>query len=196
MLERELSEPTLLLCHAQNMRGAWPWLANGALRTDRVTFGDQIEMPLEDLPGLRIVRVRGPESSETPQWYAQSGNEQGFAKGLFQMGDRVFASTYGNPPQMKTSRRISKLTDWETATGNAVGPNAGALSWNPRIYELTVAGLQPGDAPAPWAALAHVLRQAAFTYEDATALPLPLHLAKLTEEYALREPTQTDNSED
>ncbi len=46
---------------------------------------------------------------------------------------------------------------------------------------------------APWATLTHILRQAAFTYEDATALPLPLHLAKLAEEYALWEPTSNDS---
>ncbi len=198
LLQRELSGSTLLLCDAHNLRRAWSWLANGALQPDQLTFGDQVRVPLEEMPGLRVVRVRGPESSETPQWYAQDeeGEGHGFSKGLFQMGARVFASTYSNPLQMKTSRRVSKITDWETPGGNSAAPNPKALAWNPRIYELTVAALQPGDEPAPWAALAHVLRQAGFGFEDARALPLPLHLAKQAAEYALREAEAQEEVED
>lgn len=197
ILERELSTlgPTLLFCYAHNMRSTWPWLNNGGIKKDSVTFGNTGDFRLSEFNGLRIVRVRGPNNQETPQWYAQDGKEQGFSKGLFQIGERVFASTYGNPVQMKTNRRVSKLTDWESANGDIQAPRAEALGWNPRIYELTIAGLQPGDIPEAWAALAHNLRQATFGYEDATGLPLPLHLAKQTEEYALQEPTDHNETE-
>ncbi|MBE7556779.1 MAG: DUF3893 domain-containing protein [Anaerolineales bacterium] len=52
---------------------------------------------------------------------------------------------------------------------------------------MTVVCLQPEDKEIwPWAAMIHELRNAAMHYADATALPLPLHLAQGMEEYVLR----------
>jgi hypothetical protein len=45
--------------------------------------------------------------------------------------------------------------------------------------------MQPGDDPLHWAAYAHGLRQTLSHYDGATTLPLPLHLAALSSEYAI-----------
>jgi len=50
---------------------------------------------------------------------------------------------------------------------------------------IRVAALQPGDEPWAWAALGHKLRFAAPHHDEAITLALPLHLAKLMEEYVL-----------
>jgi hypothetical protein len=129
------------------------------------------------LPDLRLIRVRGGEML-TPEWLAVRGEEVGFAQGIFAMGERVFASTYGKSAKF---RRLSKsLSKAPLATGNRNGPATAV--WNPRLYELTV--IAPAqEQPWPWAVLGHELRLAALQYDEATALPLPLHLAKQIEEY-------------
>lgn len=165
---------TLLLCHAQNLRRAWMWLANGRLSIDSLSFGTESPLPITEWPGLRIVRVRSSQQDETPEWYAVKPDDFGFSKGLFQMGERVFASTYGKPMQFKNTSKGSSILERPTDA-----------AWNPGLYELVVSAVQPGDDPADVAAVAHALRNGSIQYDDATALPLPLHLAKLMEEYIL-----------
>jgi hypothetical protein len=65
-------------------------------------------------------------------------------------------------------------------------------AWNPGLFELTIAARQQDDTPELWAAITHKLRQAAPQYDEATALPLPLHLAQAVKEYVLL----TDAAED
>ena len=163
---------TLLICHSQNLRSTWPWLQDGRLCPDEPSFGEGREWSIGDWPGLRLVRVRDSERDETPQWYATDNDKYGHSKGLFRINYRVFAITYGNPYQFK--RVSNKATKVEQ-------PNMQA--WNPRMYELVVAGAQTGDDITELAMSAHVSRDAHIQYDDATALPLVLHLGKLTEEY-------------
>lgn len=178
---------TLLLCHAQKMRSVWPWLGNSRLTVDQLAFGyNEAPEPIEHVPGLRVVRVR--DGDETPQWYAQKGeDQQGFAQGVFEMGPRVFASTHQKPVQFKRlSPNVSKFAHWTTSRTHKVFPPAPhRQAWNPGLCELTVVCLQPQDSgnAVPWAALAHQLRHAASHYEEATALPWPLHLAQQMAEY-------------
>jgi hypothetical protein len=73
---------------------------------------------------------------------------------------------------MKLSRKASK----------ALKPDLQA--WNARIVELTVACIQEGDDPWPWAKLADRLRQAAVHSDDPMTLPLPLHLLLMAKQYA------------
>lgn len=182
---------TLLLCHAQNLRQAWPWLTNGRLSQDSLAFGYEAPIPITEWPGLRVVRIRSSQGHETPEWFAEHesyGEDVGFAKGLFQMGPRVFASTYNKPAQFPFSPSLSKVTHWKgPRMKNLANPSPRKYIWNPGLYELTVACLQPNDHTVwPWAAITHELRNAALHYDDATALPLPLHLARGMEEYVLR----------
>lgn len=171
---------TLLLCHAQNLRSTWPWLNNGQISTETVAFGNNgRSLGINRLKGLRILRLRDSQSHETPEWYAQKPDRdgQGFAKGVFQMGDRVFASTGQKPVQ------FSNLSVNQSKAGDKKSPNTYYPS--PGLVEITVACLQPGDEVFPWAALTHELRHIALQYNEYLKLPLPLHLAKQIEEYVL-----------
>lgn len=178
---------TLLICHAHNLRRTWTWLQDGKITIDNIAFGKEPPEPIDDeWEGLRIVRVRSSQSHETPEWYGLKEDAQGFSKGLFKIGQRVFASTYQKPVQFKKiSPRLSKASSWTTRTGEGRQPAPKSYAWNPAMYELTVACIQPGDDPVTWAALTHELRNTASHYNESTALPLPLHLAKLVEEYVL-----------
>jgi hypothetical protein len=182
---------TLLLCHAQNLRFAWPWLQNGHIACDVIAFGNEAPQAVSRWPGLRVVRVRSNQSHETPEWYAQNPDEdeQGFTKGLFRMSERVFASTYDKPRQFqKLSPNLSKADAWTAPkSGKTFDASPDAHAWNPGLFELTVACLQPSDEGIdwPWAALAHALRDSAPHYDEATALALLLHLGRLMEEYVL-----------
>ncbi|MHB0871356.1 MAG: RNaseH domain-containing protein [Chloroflexota bacterium] len=183
-----LGEVLLLTC-AQNLRYKWHWLTNTDLKMDEIRFADnQPALPITTYPGLRHVRVRTSDGSETPEYYGQNGDSHGLPKGLWTMGTsgRVFASTQGKPGTMKNlSVNLSKLAPWTSALGRSQKAKPGKYAWNPSLVELTVSAIQPGDRPSDWAALTHELRSAASHYNEATVYALPLHLAKLMAEYAL-----------
>ena len=182
---------TLLLCHAQNLRSAWKWLTNGNIATDMLAFGKEKQRSIQDLKGLRIVRARDSQSHETPEWYAQNevlaekDKEQGWSEGIFQMGERVFASTYNKPKQFQVPVNLSKVSSSTSKRGKALEASPKTAFRNPGLIELTVACIQPGDEVFPWAAITHKLRHIALQYDEALRLPLPLHLAKQIEEYVL-----------
>lgn len=172
----------LLLTHSQSTRGVWTWLQDGLITTDCLVFGDGGQVaPITDWPGLRVVRVRDSNGSETPESYAQKERAEGqshedsisFTQGLFEVSDRVFYSVTGKPKQrMNLSRKASKLRNPELQ------------AWNPRIIELTVACQQEQDDAWRLAMLAHRLREAAVHYDDPMRLPLPLHLLIAAKQYA------------
>lgn len=189
----------LLLTCAQNLRYKWHWLTNTDLKMDEIRFADnQSALPVSIYPGLRHVRVRTSDGSETPEYYGQRGDSHGLPKGLWTMGTsgRVFASTQGKPGTMKgLSVRMSKLAPWTSALGRSQKARPGKYAWNPGLVELTVSAIQPGDRPSDWAALTHELRSAASHYDEATVYALPLHLAKLMAEYALPVAGNGENGE-
>jgi hypothetical protein len=192
---------TLLLCHAQNFRRVWPWIGNGKMIQDHLVFGRDSVQPISHWSGLRVVRIRDNQGNETPEWYAEHPDENmfdeapGFSQGLFTMGERVFASTY-QPPKTapKKARSVSKFEEWVNTTGTKA-PSPSYYAWNPGLFELTVAALQPDDTPELWAAFVHKLRQATLQYDAATALPLPLHLARGVQEYVLLTDEWSDDDE-
>ncbi len=167
---------TLILCHAQNIRAIWPWIGNNQIAHEGIAFGGASQSAIT-LPGLHIVRIRGGDA-ETPECYAQNGTKVGFARGLFRMGEQVFASTHSNPPQFKIRRSLSKAP-----RSGEIAQAAATAAWNPGLYELTVITDARHEA-WQWAALTHELRQASLHYAEATALPFPLHLAKGIEQYS------------
>lgn len=186
------NKDTLLLCHAQNLRDTWVWLKNTNILRDALTFGESTNpYAAHEFPGLRIVRIRDTQSHEAPQWFAMEDSWRSAATGLFAMGERVFASTHSKPKQLqKYSHYASKIEEWSSKEHPEIThkPQPSLSTWNPGLYELTVAMLQPEDQgnALSWAGSAHQLRKAAIHFDDALALPLPLHLAKLMDEYILR----------
>ncbi|MFF4406323.1 pPIWI_RE module domain-containing protein [Streptomyces sp. NPDC001404] len=202
LLYQVRDRPTLLLANSGNLRGIWPGLGNGHMVRDMITFSGEPPARLAlHGPDLRVVLLRDANNrGETPQWYAPGEGEEetpGFSAGLWAArgagpDNRVFASTVGKPPTAGTVRRdLRKLVpDRNWPHGPA------ATAWNPQALELTVLGclseaalaaagrtdMRP-DRPAVVAAVAHQLR-----FHDEyhpLSRPLPLHLAKLAEEYVL-----------
>ncbi|WP_432926970.1 pPIWI_RE module domain-containing protein [Microbispora sp. CA-135349] len=202
LLYQVRDRPTLLLVNSGNMRGTWPGLNNGQLVKDTLTFNGEPATRLALYgPDLRVVLLRDANSrEETSQWYAPGKTEEatpGFSEGLWVAQDarpdnRVFISTVGKPPTAGTVR-----TDILKLVPDEKWPHApAATAWNPQALELTVLGCvseaaltaaeftdRAPDRPSVVAASAHQLR-----FHDEyhpLALPLPLHLAKLAEEYVL-----------
>lgn len=187
------SADTLVLCQAQNLRSVWPWLANSRIVADAVSFdpkNPRTTIPIEDLPGLRIIRIRDAQGNETPEWFAQDDERQSASQGIFQIGERVFASIHEKPKQFtKYSHYFSKVEPWTSPKrpDKVHDAQPQKATWTPGLYELTVAALQVEDFgdPTMWVNLVHELRESNVQYTDATALPLPLHLAKLMDEYII-----------
>ena len=182
----------IIMVHRQNLNEAWPYIANKYLMPDYIRFGDERLRPIGELPGVRLLRLRdaGGEQ-ETPEWYAVSGTRvSANTKGLFAIGARVFASTYGRPKSQPISSERSKSQPYQvrnpkTRTVITKDADPGAHSWNPAIIEITIAAMQPGDDPARLAFIPHILRAQAIHYDEALSLPLMLHLARLAQEYVI-----------
>jgi hypothetical protein len=193
------STPTLVVVHAQNLRKRWPWLRNDGIARDRLGLDGGPAQRL-GLYGkqLRVVRIADGTRDETAQCWAEreelspalEGQQRGgIAKGLWRSrvrgdSDRVFYSTIDkSSTQAKLTNDDAKLTPHTNPSGdNAYRPTANA--WNPDLVELTVACIQPADDAEAWAAFVHQQRFSE-DYRDGLALPLILHLAQLTDAYAL-----------
>lgn len=184
----------IVLCHAQKLRRTWKWLQNRNITTDAFTVDErQPVQPIERWKGLRIVRIRDSQGHETPEWYGQDGEKVGLPKGLFQINERVFASTADKSGKFKSSPRASKIASYTSAKGKVFDPEPDKQAWNPGLYEITVACKQPHDEAWIWAAVAHELRSMTLNSTEATALPLPLHLAKQLKEYTLPLPEEDED---
>ncbi|GAA0393782.1 hypothetical protein Acor_74690 [Acrocarpospora corrugata] len=175
---------TLLLTHAQNLRREWAFLTNSHLDMDMVEFDSDSRQPIATLPGLRHVRVRTAEFGETPECYGINGDGVGQPTGLWRyLEPRLFGSTAGKPAtHANASMNVSKIEPG-MRTGKTIRLNPKAEVWNEQFVELLVAGVQDGDRPEHWAALAHNLRNATPYSHWTTMLPWPLNLAKQIEKY-------------
>ncbi|NRN70843.1 hypothetical protein GC106_81170 [Kibdelosporangium sp. 4NS15] len=186
------NQPTLLLANAGNLRDSWRWLGNETLVRDKLGFAGEPDQRLGAFgEHLRVVLLRDRNSrDEVPQWYApgKDNDTPGFGVGLWVSQDGapdnlVFASTADVPKNFpKVPRGLRKLSGREGA-----GPAPTVAAWNPQYLELTVLGCPEQDEAATWAAIAHQLR----FHDDYVPLarPLPMHLAKLAEEYLSPQPT-------
>ncbi|WP_086661853.1 pPIWI_RE module domain-containing protein [Lentzea kentuckyensis] len=198
-----LRRDTLLLTDTGNLRPDWSFIGNGKL------LFDYLDDRAVSGTGLRHVRVRDAcENLEVPDVWGIGTDEKnswGLSGGLWRMhGDRVFASTTDKPVQASsTLHGLSKVDghtftprakDGEEPTEVTIPPTPTADVWNARMVEMTVAAVQPGDDPQAWAGIAHQLRWANLQYDDGTALPMPLHLARLAEEYVLGTQTQEEET--
>jgi len=161
---------TLLMCHAQNTRQIWPWLTNQNISTEGLTWGRGPQKPIKHRE-LRVARVRDSTRDEVPQWYAFGNGEMRLPSGLFKQRERVYLSLQGKTAAMKSGRTIAKL-DRSNLT-IAV----------PRVIELFLPILQDSDDADQWAVVVHRLRQMAGHHDEATRLPLSLHLARGLTEY-------------
>jgi hypothetical protein len=192
------NEPTLLLANAGNLRDSWRWLGNGTLVRDKLGFAGELDQRLGVFgEQLRVVLLRDRNSrDEVPQWYAsgKDNDAPGFGVGLWVSQEaapdnRVFASTADVPKNFpKIPRGLRKLAGGQ---GAAAAPTMTA--WNPQYLELTVLGFPEQDKAVTWASIAHQLR----FHDDYVPLarPLPMHLAKLAEEYLSPQPADDSSLE-
>lgn len=176
---------TLLVTHAQNLRNGWPALRNKNVELDVLAFGGE-RVDMKQHPGLRHVRVRTEEGHETPESFGVTDATSGLPGGLWRYRhERLYGSTGSKPASAaKAVLGRSKIVP-SPYKDRLVAPNPNTQVWNHQFIELFVAGLQSGDDPDHWAAVAHELRRAAPYSKAATVLPWPLHLAKQVEEYLL-----------
>ncbi|WP_236623280.1 RNaseH domain-containing protein [Saccharopolyspora rectivirgula] len=174
----------LLLTCAQNLRWGWSALSNSTMKPDMIQFGHRPQ-PITRYPGLRHVRVRTPERDEVPDTYADNDKNAGHSPGYWVADNRIFLSTGEKPPAArKAVKDASKLVPrW--VKGELVNARTKTPVWNSRALEITVAAIQPGDAPEDWAALTHELRWAAPHYAYSVSLPWPLKIAQQISQYVM-----------
>ncbi len=143
-----------------------------------------------------MVRVH-PRRHEARQEDEDSEDRYGIAAGLWVSPDggsdqRTFLSTAAKASTAKNAAvDASKFATRENQQGETV-IDTGKNASNPGILELAVSACNPAPGtkattafdPELWAALVHQFRRAP-DYRDTRALPLQMHLAKLTEEYVL-----------
>ncbi|WP_405939914.1 DUF3962 domain-containing protein [Streptomyces sp. NBC_00726] len=202
LLYQVRDRPTLLLANSGNLRKVWPGLRNGQLVRDSLVFHGERPARISLFGAdLRVVLLRDANSrEETAEWYApgaQPDDTPGVSIGLWapqgaEPDNRVFTSTVGKPPTGGSPR-----TDLRKLVPSMAWPHGpAATAWNPQALELTVLGClsdrvpaqarrtdQLPDRPALLAAAVHQLR-----FHDEyhpLSRPLPLHLAKLAEQYLL-----------
>ncbi|MFI7114614.1 pPIWI_RE module domain-containing protein [Nonomuraea sp. NPDC050227] len=201
MLRSLRGAPTLLLTHGQNARSHWTWLQDGHVEPDRIRDGHAPARRLH--PNLRLVRVRTVQGRETPQWWGVNPKDE--ANGLpshlwvppCDGESRIFYSTTPKPAQFRTSAiEADKLAPRRTGEDQGSARiDTNIPGWNPGLVEIAVLGCHQddGDDPESLALAVHQLRQPP-DYPQALALPLPLHLAGLGQEYVL--PTLAEEVED
>ncbi|MCC3766830.1 pPIWI_RE module domain-containing protein [Streptomyces sp. UNOC14_S4] len=190
-------EPTLLFVDAQNARSHWTWLQDSRTEPDRIRDGHAEPRRLD--ADLRLLRVRSHKNRETPQWWGVNPKDgpNGMPSHLWvPEGDapgRVFYSTTPKPVQFKSSAvEADKLAPRPIRMGPRKGQptiDTGEVGWRPTLLEVAVLGCheEDGDDPQALALVAHLLRQPP-DYPEALALPLPLHLAGLGQQYVLPTP--------
>ncbi|MGP3929479.1 RNAseH domain-containing protein [Nonomuraea sp. KM88] len=199
MLRSLRGAPTLLLAHGQNARSHWTWLQDGHVEPDRIRDGHAPARRLH--PNLRLVRMRTAQGRETAQWWGVNPKDE--ANGLpshlwvppFDGASRVFYSTTPKPVQFQTSAiKADKRAPRRAGEGDT-RIDTSVPGWNPGLVEIAVLGCHQddGDDPESLALSVHLLRQPP-DYPQALALPLPLHLAGLGQEYVL--PTLAEEVED
>ncbi|MFI6581766.1 pPIWI_RE module domain-containing protein [Embleya sp. NPDC050493] len=204
MIRSLRGEPTVLLTHAQNSRSHWPWLQDGQVVRDLIKTGHAPAGRLD--ADLRLVRVRATAGWETPQWWGVGAPTgiNGLPAGMWAepvdengstTSARVFYSTTEKPFQFKAAAvKADKLAPRLMERGVRKGEatiDTGTPAWNSGLVEIAVLGCHEdaGDDAEALALAVHQLRYAP-DFPDALALPLPLHLTALVQEYVL--PTETD----
>jgi hypothetical protein len=127
--------------------------------------------------------------------------------------NRVFYSTTEKASSHHIGVEAAKLTRHQSSTGKSEF-RPGKNAWNPGLLEMVMVGLQPVEDATHAQTWAMYLHQQRFSddYRDGLGLPLIMHLAELTSDYALpheeadkadltaepqdNEPDQLEGSED
>jgi hypothetical protein len=165
----------------------WDWLQDKHIEPDRMVLpGVDLDDPSvtpevitpPQCPGLRIVRVREPSSTQEVARGFGAVDQKSSVRisGLFRFSDRVFYSINPRADQMQTPLGATKLDP-------DIHRNYTFQVSNPAPLEICTAFLQPGDDPADYATLTSRMRRTYLHTELATRFPVALHLCELADEY-------------
>jgi hypothetical protein len=171
-------QPQFLMGDSENLRWRWPkhW-ADNKLHFDNRNYWKS--------PGLRVARVNTSDT-ENPMWWVQGKNGvPGESSGLFQRDGEPQRYFYSLQKKSKTMRF------WGSMQSNEERPEQ--FVQIPQLKGLLLSHLQEGDDAAAWAGYLHWLRGAAFHTDIPLERPLPLHLAKLFEDYVKAEDKKSRN---
>lgn len=180
-------KPVLLLAEADgNTRAIWAGLSDSAIATydtketfcpKELSVGERespYQLPLLD-SGVRMIRVR--KNEEVPDYYTDlrpDDDREGHKSrsGLFRYED-VFWSVPAKPFQKEYGYSFSKS---KITSPRTLFLEKDMIEW----YPLQ---LQEGDDASNWVSFAHRTTLASVQYDQATKLPLPIHLGHLLKEY-------------
>lgn len=185
------NEPTLVLLEAQDWRnrGVLPQFANG-----KEAIKDQLNLThvktfehlytRENLPNLRIIRVRTIGLGETPQYFAVHEDEEDElreAKDLKQLTGFVDTQatseffhylSIGGLPTTAAKEQQNKTGFYKMDEGGGIAFK------HQTIVEFVPFLLQAGDNPAAWCHIPHFMRISPGWDGGNIVLPYPMHLAK------------------
>jgi len=185
------SEPTLVLLEAQDWRNhdVFPQFANG-----KVVTKDQLNLThvktfehlytQQDLPNLRIIRVRTIGSGETPQYFSvheDEGEELKEEKDLKQLTGFIDTQaeseffhylSIGGLPTTAATEQQNKIGLYKTDEGGGIAFK------HQTIVELVPFFLQAEDDPQVWCHIPHFMRISPGWDGGNIVFPYPMHLAK------------------
>ena len=185
------SEPTLVLLEAQDWRNhdVFPQFANGKAATKdqlnltHVKTFEHLYMR-QDLPNLRIIRVRTIGSGETPQYFPvheEEEEELREEKDLKQLtgfidtqADSEFFHylSIGGLPTTAATEQQNKIGLYKTDEGGGIAFK------HQTIVEFVPFFLQAEDDPQAWCHIPHFMRISPGWDGGNIVFPYPIHLAK------------------
>jgi hypothetical protein len=124
--------------------------------------------------GVRFIRIR--RNGEVPDYYTDLSEKDGYSasSGIFRYGQDYW-SVAGRPND-KAYKRSYKNTKYDMPTQNFAERD---------MIEIYPIQLQNGDNPDEWVNYTNSLRVGAIQYDEATIMPIPIHLASKLQEYIL-----------
>jgi hypothetical protein len=170
---------TILFAVAQNIRSVVPWFQNTKISENEIILGKDRYLSTEK---YSIIRVRQEDRNETPEWtgrgiYLKEEEPQikdvpeALQTGLVRWNENVFFSIARKPNTFRVSPG-TKLENESTAFRRETAVELTILTYNKKYSD-----------PFGLAKLTHGLRNISIQTDDYLENPLPIHLAKLLEEY-------------
>ena len=180
------NDPLLVLVEANgNTRAVCSGITDGQIQKyaypepycpEKIEVGTKDNSYMLDLndSGVRLVRIR--RNGEVPDYYTDLSEEEGYASssGVYKYGQDYWS--VAARPNNKAYIRSYKKTKYNMPTQNFAERD---------MIEIYPMQLQKGDNPDDWVNFTNSLRLGAIQYDEATSMPIPLHLANKLQEYLL-----------
>lgn len=124
--------------------------------------------------GVRFIRIR--RNGEVPDYYTDLSEKGGHSavSGVFRYGQDYWS--VAARPNDNVYKRSYKKTKYNMPTQNFAERD---------MIEIYPIQLQKGDNPDEWVNYTDSLRLGAIQYDEATIMPIPIHLASKLQEYIL-----------